>query len=74
VEITNTANHQLTKCTRKCSIYHIAWLLAFILCAEGLMYGQATNGTILGTVTDSAGAVVAKANVEVLNIATGVVQ
>ena len=45
-----------------------------IICAEGLMYGEATNGTILGTVTDSAGAVVAKANVEVLNIATGVVQ
>jgi outer membrane receptor protein involved in Fe transport len=74
VRITNTANHQLGKFTRKCLIYHIVWLLAFIICAEGLMHGQATNGTILGTVTDSAGAVVAKANVEVLNIATGVVQ
>ena len=38
------------------------------------MYGQGgANGTILGTVTDSSGAVVGSAQVDVTNVATGVV-
>ena len=71
MKIANT-NHRLAECSRNL-IYHIAWLLAFTMCAEAFMYGQATNGTILGTVTDTAGAVVTKANVDVVNVATGVV-
>jgi hypothetical protein len=37
------------------------------------LYGQGgANGTILGTVTDNSGAVVANAKVDVINVATGV--
>ncbi|HEX5432002.1 MAG TPA: carboxypeptidase-like regulatory domain-containing protein, partial [Bryobacteraceae bacterium] len=44
------------------------------LCLAGaIALGQAATGTITGTVTDPAGAVVASANVEAKNIATGVV-
>ena len=39
----------------------------------GLLYGQGgANGTILGTVTDNSGAVLANAGVEVTNVATNV--
>ena len=43
------------------------WTQAFLACliivpTAGLLHGQATNGSILRTVTDTAGAVVAKAN------------
>jgi hypothetical protein len=44
-----------------------------IISTANLLHGQATNGSILGTVTDTAGAVVAKANVDIANVATGVV-
>ena len=44
-----------------------------ILSAAGFLYGQAgATGTILGTVTDNSGAVVANASVDVTNIATNV--
>jgi hypothetical protein len=50
-------------------------LLAFafsLLAGSMLVWGQATNATILGTVTDSSGAVIAGAAVQVRNISTGV--
>src|ERR1700720_1790669 len=45
----------------------------FLLVAAGLLYGQGgANGTMLGTVTDNSGAVVANARIDVTNIGTGV--
>jgi len=43
-----------------------------ILASTALAYGQGAVGTILGTVTDSSGAVVAGADVQVTNLATNV--
>jgi Carboxypeptidase regulatory-like domain len=46
-----------------------------IFSAAGLLFGQAgASGTILGTVSDNSGAVVANASVDVRNMATGVTQ
>lgn len=48
-------------------------MLALVLISAVALWGQAgTTGTILGTVTDSTGAVVANAPVEVTNTETGV--
>src|SRR5215467_3656933 len=50
-------------------------LLALLLCWSGSLYAQgAGNASVLGTVTDSAGALVPGASVQVKNIATGRVQ
>ena len=50
-------------------------LFLFLLAAAGKSYGQGgAEGTILGTVTDSSGAVVPRASVEVANVGTGVTQ
>ena len=52
---------------------HILVVCLFVVLSAGLLYGQGgANGTILGTVTDSSGAVVGSANIDVLNVATGV--
>ncbi len=48
-------------------------LLASLLVLASLALGQVGNGTITGTVTDPAGAVVPAASVEAKNTATGVV-
>src|SRR5215469_2706440 len=48
-------------------------LFASLLIAVALAYGQVGNGTITGTVSDPAGAVVAGAAVDVTNSETGVV-
>jgi carboxypeptidase family protein len=50
------------------------FLLFFLVIASAsLLYGQGgAYGTILGTVTDNSGAVVAKAGVDVVNVATNV--
>jgi hypothetical protein len=47
--------------------------LASLLVAVGLAFGQGGNGTITGTVTDPAGAVVPGATVQAKNTQTGVV-
>lgn len=48
-------------------------LIAFMLLSRALLFAQAgATGTILGTVTDNSGAVVANASVTVANVATGV--
>ena len=53
---------------------HSLVVCLFVIVSAGLLYGQGgANGTILGTVTDNSGAVVAKARVDVTNVATGVV-
>src|SRR5881397_2818526 len=46
-------------------------LLVAAACLPCAAFGQAVTGTILGTVTDSSGAVMAKAKVTVLNEGTG---
>jgi hypothetical protein len=53
----------------------LGWVFLFLLAAASNSYGQGgAEGTILGTVTDSSGAVVPKASVEVMNVGTGVIQ
>ena len=50
-------------------------LFLFLLAAAGKSYGQGgAEGTILGIVTDSSGAVVPRTHVEVANVETGVTQ
>ena len=52
---------------------HSLVVCLFVIVSAGLLYGQGgANGTILGTVTDNSGAVVANAKVDVVNVATGV--
>jgi hypothetical protein len=48
-------------------------LFAALAAYAAALFGQAANGTITGTVTDPAGAVVPNAPVEVRNTGTGVV-
>src|SRR5262245_61523289 len=43
------------------------WLMA----GAGALYGQQTSATLVGSITDSNGAVVQKASVKVVNLATG---
>ncbi len=51
----------------------ILCLCLLLISAAGFLYGQGgAYGTILGTVTDNSGAVVAKASVDVISVATGV--
>ena len=50
----------------------LGFIAAFMFAAT-LAFGQVGNGTITGTVTDPAGAVVAGATVEAKNTETGVV-
>ena len=64
----NTADYRRHAC-------YIAILFAFLYAFAGQVSGQGnTNATILGTVTDSGGAVVPNASVQVKNIGTGQVQ
>jgi hypothetical protein len=46
-------------------------LVVFVLLSTAMLVGQTFRGTILGSVTDSSGAVVAGAAVKVRNVATG---
>src|SRR5437016_9295434 len=46
-------------------------LVVFVLLSTAMLVGQTFRGTILGTVTDPSGAVVAGATVKVKNVATG---
>ena len=46
-------------------------LVVFVLLSTALLVGQTFRGTILGSVTDPSGAVVAGATVKVRNVATG---
>src|SRR5580704_18021424 len=50
------------------NITHIAILMAMLTCK---LFGQADSGTIVGSVTDPAGAVVPGATVTISNVATG---
>ncbi len=45
----------------------IVWVVTFILAVVGGLFGQAASGTIVGTVTDQAGAVVPGAAVTLVN-------
>jgi carboxypeptidase family protein len=56
-------------------VHHFVFAVClFFIVSASLLYGQGgANGTILGTVTDSSGAVVGAAQVDVTNVATGVV-
>src|SRR4029077_2054768 len=46
-------------------------LVVFVLLSTAMLVGQTFRGTILGTVTDPSGAVVAGATVKVRNVGTG---
>ena len=46
-------------------------LVVFVLLSTAMLVGQTFRGTVLGTVTDPSGAVVAGATVKVRNVATG---
>ena len=50
----------------------LAVLCALVFACLGTVYGQGATGTILGTVTDSTGAVMAGTTVNVTNVSTGV--
>ncbi|MGP8245449.1 MAG: carboxypeptidase-like regulatory domain-containing protein, partial [Bryobacteraceae bacterium] len=50
----------------------IGAVCALIAGSVGLCYGQAVNATLLGTVTDTTGAVVANAKVTITEVTTGV--
>ncbi len=53
---------------------HSLVVCLFVVASAGLLYGQGgANGTILGTVTDSSGAVRGQCDVDVTNVATGVI-
>src|SRR5690242_6454665 len=47
-------------------------LIALVALGGGAAYGQAISGNLVGTVSDSSGAVVTNARVEVTNLGTGV--
>jgi Carboxypeptidase regulatory-like domain/TonB-dependent Receptor Plug Domain len=49
----------------------VRMILAFLVLAVGALVAQTFRGTILGTVTDQSGAIVAGATVTVRNVATG---
>src|SRR5580658_822260 len=49
----------------------LRWLVVFVLLTTTFVVGQTFRGTILGSVTDPSGAVVAGAAVKVCNVATG---
>ncbi len=54
-------------------VLRISFGLLFLLAATGTLFAQAgATGTILGTVTDSTGAVIPKVKVTITNTATGV--
>ena len=52
-------------------IFRASVLLLAALSITGSLFGQAATGTITGTITDPAGAVVAAAAIEVKNTETG---
>jgi hypothetical protein len=56
------------------SLTAVAWLLVVSLLAPQFMRAQTTSGSIIGTITDSTGAVVAGAAVEVKSASTGSIQ
>src|SRR4051812_33823733 len=49
----------------------VRMILAFVILAAGSLLAQTFRGTVLGTVTDTSGAVVAGAKVSVKNVNTG---
>ena len=47
-------------------------VMAFLICSPTFkVFGQAESGTVVGTVTDPAGAVTPNATVTITNVATG---
>src|SRR5580765_799435 len=52
----------------------LLFLMVIALLGAGVVFGQSGVGTILGTVTDSTGGVVANATVEITNTGTNATQ
>ena len=50
----------------------LRWMFAFVLLTGAPLFGQAVNGSLLGALTDSSGAVVANAKVAVVEQNTGI--
>ena len=64
-------DQRMSKCLRGSVV---AGMVAIGLClGSGLIFGQVTNGTISGTVTDSTGARVPDTSITIKNIATGII-
>jgi len=59
---------------KRASIFLVLSIVLALSGLSSLMYGQGSNATLLGTVTDSSGAVVPNASVQVTNTATGIKQ
>ena len=50
----------------------VSYLAACLAMSSSMLYGQATTGTLVGTVTDKTGAAVANAGIDIVNEATRV--
>ncbi len=71
----NEKMRQAPHCTGQCKksfrwMGQLAILLALLICGSGQMFAQLATADILGTVTDSTGAIVPKANVTLVNLGT----
>ena len=62
----------MSRARRACTM--VAFIACLILVAVAPLIGQAVNGTLLGTLTDSSGAVVPNATVTANEVSTGVVR
>src|SRR5438445_13396618 len=75
IDSTNRCSGDEEPCFRRPTIRRIPMrvrmILAFVILAASSLLAQTFRGTVLGTVTDASGAVVAGAKVTVKNVATG---
>ncbi|MBI1955201.1 MAG: carboxypeptidase regulatory-like domain-containing protein, partial [Acidobacteria bacterium] len=53
-------------------VKRLAVILSIVLVSAGMMYAQVTTGTIMGTISDSTGAVIPGATVTIRNVETGI--
>ncbi|MBI1956165.1 MAG: TonB-dependent receptor [Acidobacteria bacterium] len=53
-------------------VKRLAVILSIVLVSAGMMYAQVTTGTIMGTISDSTGAVIPGATVTIRNTETGI--
>ncbi|HLM82983.1 MAG TPA: TonB-dependent receptor [Terriglobales bacterium] len=79
----NTASRTRTSCTEECCRTPKIWTLRrqcliiatlTLLALTPILHGQTTDATMLGTVTDSSGAIVRGASVRVTDVETGIVR
>jgi hypothetical protein len=71
----NKKMQHLARCTGQCDyIYRLAWrltaLLVLLICGSSVALAQLSTADILGTVTDTTGALVSKATITLVNLDT----